>query len=111
LLGIDPSDAQREIEEAEEKLVLKAQGLDEHGQPLHPTEKDEQTVFGGQQEAPEEAKQSDQAGSLAGLRKEAKNRGAWEGFKRPKDKADRLRAGVPWKFRTRGSFFGDVSRY
>lgn len=96
--------------------MLKAQGLDKMGQPFIPEVQEDagadQMVFANT--ADDRAKSADmvkEAQRLSGLRKEAQTRGTWEGFKRPKDKADRLRAGVPWKFRTRGSFWGDVSEF
>jgi hypothetical protein len=102
---------------------MKAQGLDADGNPLQPDAQSGQTVFDDSARKEEVPAESTRANPYADLRKEAKNRGTWEGFKRPKDKADRLRAGVPWKFRSgsppcalgvgsdadtaRGSFFGD----
>ncbi|CAD6564054.1 MAG: hypothetical protein CYPHOPRED_001928 [Cyphobasidiales sp. Tagirdzhanova-0007] len=53
----------------------------------------------------------DQAKRLKDQSKEAQARGAWgdngEGFKKPKDKVDRLRDRIPYKYRVRSSFFGD----
>lgn len=73
---------QDEIEEREHVLEMKAQGLDADGKPLpNPDDgQNNQKVF-------------------ADWTKEAQRRGEWSGFKKPKDMADRLRPGVPWKFR------------
>lgn len=53
----------------------------------------------------------DQSKRLQDAKREAQSRGAWgdngEGFKKPKDKVDRLRDRIPYKYRVRGSFFGD----
>ena len=53
----------------------------------------------------------EQSKRLQDAKKEAQSRGAWgengEGFKKPKDKVDRLRDRIPYKYRVRGSFFGD----
>lgn len=65
----------------------------------------------------EEARQArakaakEQAARLKEASKEAAARGAWgdsgEGFKKPRDKADRLRDRIPYKYRVRSSFWGD----
>lgn len=53
----------------------------------------------------------EQSKRLQDAKREAQSRGAWgdngEGFKKPKDKVDRLRDRIPYKYRVRGSFFGD----
>lgn len=81
---------------------MKAQGLDADGNPLPAQQQEQQQVFANQ------PPQGSSGPSYADWSKEAAQRGAWSGFKKPKDKVDRLRAGVPWKFRTRGSLWGDV---
>jgi hypothetical protein len=36
---------------------------------------------------------------MQGARDEAVRRGAWDGFRRPRDNADRLRKSVPYKYK------------
>ena len=96
---------QEEIEAAEEALVMKAQGLNADGEPLAnaPTQQTFNDPAAAQQEARRQARVNEakqQAAKYVGLSKEAKSRGTFEGFKRPKDKADRLRAGVPFKYKS-----------
>lgn len=90
--------SQEEIEAAEDALVMKAQGLDPDGNPL-PVDADGQQVFNapsGKFSGQEEVKR---AKKYAELSKEAEARGTYNTFKRPKDQADRLRVGVPWKYK------------
>lgn len=53
----------------------------------------------------------EQSRKLKEQSKKAQERGAWgdkgEGFKKPKDKIDRLREKIPYKYRVRSSFFGE----
>lgn len=53
----------------------------------------------------------EQARKLKDQSRQAAERGAWgeggEGFKKPKDKVDRLRDRIPYKYRVRSSFFGE----
>lgn len=53
----------------------------------------------------------EQSRKLKEQSKKAAERGAWgdkgEGFKKPKDKIDRLRDKIPYKYRVRSSFFGE----
>lgn len=53
----------------------------------------------------------EQSRKLKEQSKQAAERGAWgdkgEGFKKPKDKVDRLREKIPYKYRVRSSFFGE----
>lgn len=60
----------------------------------------------------ERNKQSnEQSRKLKEISQKAAERGAWgdkgEGFRKPKDKIDRLREKIPYKYRVRSSFFGE----
>lgn len=76
-----------------------------------------QAAAASQPSAEEDARQArakaskEQASRLKEASKEAAARGAWgengEGFKKPKDKVDRLRDRIPYKYRVRSSFWGD----
>lgn len=83
-----PDNTQEDIEEREHALEMKAQGLDAKGNPLPEDPDARQRVLRAQGTLPYEE-----------LSQEAAGRGTWSGFKKPKDLADRLRPGVPWKFR------------
>ena len=118
---------------------MKAQGLDPDGNPLAApvaADSNAQQVLGSDQAAAVSAEEQErlhraqeakaQAQKYSDLSREASSRGK-DNFRRPKDKADRLRAGVPcvsnsclrrlsslrfdflhrWKYKTRGSLFGD----
>ncbi|EGG11472.1 uncharacterized protein MELLADRAFT_115270 [Melampsora larici-populina 98AG31] len=101
----------QEIEAKEEELDRIAQGLPES----------EQTIFFKKQQAKhaqeeeERAKRVEaarqQALKYGDLRGEAERRGDWGkdglGLRRPKDKADRLRKNVPYKYKIRKSFWGE----
>lgn len=54
---------------------------------------------------------NEQSRKLKEQSKKAAERGAWgekgEGFRKPKDKIDRLREKIPYKYRVRSSFFGE----
>lgn len=122
-----------DIEREEEDRARKAQGLpptdpnrpldDQTEQPDHDeiearmaARQQGQQVFsaGESEEAARQARAQaarQQTERLNELKKEAETRGGWgdngEGFKKPKDKVDRLRANVPYKFRRRSSLWGD----
>ena len=93
---------------------MKAQGLDPDGNPLAApvaADSNAQQVLGSDQAAAVSAEEQErlhraqeakaQAQKYSDLSREASSRGKWppaagkDNFRRPKDKADRLRAGVP----------------
>lgn len=125
-----------DIEREEEDRARRAQGLpatdpnrpldDQTEQPHHdelearrqgsaPSQK--QQIFNGEGDSEEKARQArakaarEQTQRLNEQKKEAQARGAWadgnESFRRPKDKVDRLRAKIPYKFKARSSLWGD----
>jgi len=97
------------IEAEEDRLDMKAQGLDPDGNPLPvPVDANEagQRVFSNPS-AKAGDEENKRAKKYAEMSKEAAQRGSYNTFKRPKDQADRLRVGVPWKYKVRGSVFGD----
>ena len=92
---------QEAIEAEEDRLDMKAQGLDPDGNPLPvPVDANEagQRVFSNPS-AKAGDEESKRAKKYAEMSKEAAQRGSYNTFKRPKDQADRLRVGVPWKYK------------
>lgn len=74
----------------------------------------DQAAEGGDEEAARKARENanrQQMESLNEKKQKAKERGPWDesaqGFRKPKDKIDRLRDKIPYKYRVRSSFFGD----
>ena len=87
-----------EIEAEEDALVNKAQGLDEDGNPL-PQKVLQAPVLTSVEKAKKAKADAARAYKMASA--EASKQGPWPAgdFRKPKSKSDRLRAGMPYKYR------------
>lgn len=75
-------------------------------------EKDDEGLSNEEKARKKRSRESqEQSRKLKEQSRQAAERGAWgekgEGFKKPKDKIDRLRDKIPYKYRVRSSFFGE----
>lgn len=106
-IPLDDQTAQPDHDEIEAKLLAKEAGQQVLGGGGNTNDKEE----AARQARSQANKEATEKYMLSKQKQEAKARGAWgdngEGFKKPKDKVDRLRDRIPYKYRVRSSFFGD----